>query len=586
MKAVRHSSLWCLVLPVFLLCSLIVAACDDPGEIPKNKGDRWCCNCNCCEQVGAECVPVEVGLYPVPNDECARPSCWPPGCDDTESGIPPVEICEYNCRLASNNPAATVCEDGAEPSHLCIGGCNSEVFLIAYDKSHFIDWSRSTAYVSVNGGLDRTVWGYVGTAGGDCPGQTCDFYISYMNLMIEGFNINGDQVRDPTAVLKSSVATQVDGNGNFTLPEGSTDMWVRFTYNGEIGGDTISLPPGFSGTYDSAEAKLSLEGNFSIGDLSVRLRLYTTPQNLPPVAVAKAPSVIECESPNGALVFLDGSDSYDPDPYDYLKSVMWIENFRSDRPSKILAETEKDYILFPLGSHEVSLWVRDSNGAEDVETIHIDVVDTTPPEIDSVTVSPDCLWPPNHKYVKLDLGEEIDVGMTDKCDPSPYAVIVGATSSEPDNGLGDGDTVNDVSAGTSAVCLRSERSGTGEGRTYSINLGVADASGNRADASVEVSVPHDQHGHKKCRKIPNNKFLEELDPLCISENYESTGNKAYSRFINDSEVPQGSGCGTVSKKANPNLAIFLLPFLIVAALFMRARKTSKSSSSSSQGGKQ
>ena len=47
--------------------------------------------------------------------------------------------------------------------------------------------------------------------------------------------------------------------------------------------------------------------------------------------------------------------------------------------------------------------------------------------------------------------------------------LVSVTSNEPDNGLGDGDTANDiVIVDDLTVKLRAERSGTGNGRIYTL----------------------------------------------------------------------------------------------------------------------
>jgi len=64
---------------------------------------------------------------------------------------------------------------------------------------------------------------------------------------------------------------------------------------------------------------------------------------------------------------------------------------------------------------------------------------------------------------------------------------------------GDGNTSPDwlnADFGTPDVAfqLRSERSGTGEGRVYTVNYVATDCSGNTTLASVEVRVPHDHSG--------------------------------------------------------------------------------------------
>jgi uncharacterized protein len=71
--------------------------------------------------------------------------------------------------------------------------------------------------------------------------------------------------------------------------------------------------------------------------------------------------------------------------------------------------------------------------------------------------------------------------------------IVGAASSEPDNGLGDGDTANDVViTGPLTLQLRAERAGGGNGKTYTITVRCTDAAGNAASGMTIVLVPKSQ----------------------------------------------------------------------------------------------
>jgi hypothetical protein len=96
------------------------------------------------------------------------------------------------------------------------------------------------------------------------------------------------------------------------------------------------------------------------------------------------------------------------------------------------------------------------------------------------------LWPANHKYVNV----TATVVASDNFDPNPVLELVSITSNEPDNGLGDGDTANDiVIVDGFHFKLRAERSGQGEGRIYTITYKVTDACGNETIAVVTVSVP-------------------------------------------------------------------------------------------------
>ena len=122
--------------------------------------------------------------------------------------------------------------------------------------------------------------------------------------------------------------------------------------------------------------------------------------------------------------------------------------------------------------------------------------DTTPPTI-TVSVNPGTLWPPNHKMVPI----AVMVIVQDDTDPNPSWKLVSITMDEGeetntfeptyDDTQGDGNTINDIQVDSAGnISLRAERSGKGDGRTYTIVYSTTDASGNTATASVTVTVPH------------------------------------------------------------------------------------------------
>jgi len=125
--------------------------------------------------------------------------------------------------------------------------------------------------------------------------------------------------------------------------------------------------------------------------------------------------------------------------------------------------------------------------SSDHDPVVVGICETTAPAVE-VTASPDSLWPPNHKYA--DVTTTVDV--TD-ADPNATVTLLSVTSNEPDDGLGDGDTPNDiVIVDDFTFQLRAERSGTGEGRVYTITYEVTDACGNSTIASATVTVPISQ----------------------------------------------------------------------------------------------
>ncbi len=115
------------------------------------------------------------------------------------------------------------------------------------------------------------------------------------------------------------------------------------------------------------------------------------------------------------------------------------------------------------------------------------VCDEIAPSFDTLTVNPDVLWPPNHKYVDI----EATVTVNDNLDPNSVIRLLSVTSNEPDNAEGpaDGNTTDDIIIDDYHFQLRAERSDNGTGRTYTITYVVTDACGNSTTQSATVTVP-------------------------------------------------------------------------------------------------
>ena len=146
-----------------------------------------------------------------------------------------------------------------------------------------------------------------------------------------------------------------------------------------------------------------------------------------------------------------------------------------------------------LGTHVITLWVSDGVNLPVTSDVSVQIIDTTPPVLAPVS-DRTILWPPNHQMVNV----TILVHATDNthCPVRLEAVV---TSNEPQVGLGDGDigpdwtepTIDQVK-GMIRLQLRSERSGGGKGRIYTITITGTDTSGNKSQAKVEITVPHDK----------------------------------------------------------------------------------------------
>lgn len=113
----------------------------------------------------------------------------------------------------------------------------------------------------------------------------------------------------------------------------------------------------------------------------------------------------------------------------------------------------------------------------------IEVVDTKPPVITSLTVSPSTLWAPNGKMVPV----EVITTAVDACDAEPVCSISSIVSNEPDKRGADIEITGD-----STARLKSRRLGKGDDRIYSISVECRDARGNSTSGTTFVTVPHDQ----------------------------------------------------------------------------------------------
>ena len=210
-------------------------------------------------------------------------------------------------------------------------------------------------------------------------------------------------------------------------------------------------------------------------------------RNRPPVADAGDDQTIECADPAGTPVRLDGSGSSDPDGD--LLSYTW-----TDAGGTIVGTDATPLVTLPPGAQTLTLIVEDLLGQTDTDEVTVTIEDTSVPVI-SVIDPPQQLWPPVHTYHSI-LLDGLNLQADDTCDGNLAAdvIITSATSDEPEDTTGDGMTLDDmvIAGDCRAVELRAERQGGGNGRVYTIDLAVADASGNVGVTTYEVHVPHDE----------------------------------------------------------------------------------------------
>ena len=269
------------------------------------------------------------------------------------------------------------------------------------------------------------------------------------------------------------INSQLDNSSTFTkIPSTNTD-------NIYIGNDTDGNNEYFYGKIDDI-----FIFNRALNENEI-LDLFNDGKNELPIASAGPDQTVEANQPNAANVQLNGSDSTDPDgdPLTYI----WRKN------GEIIAgPTGNDIsnVVLSLGMHNIELTVDDGNGGTDIDSVNIEIVDTTPPEL-SVELDPTLLWPPNHKMKTI----TATVSVNDICDPNPTWIFLSIESNEPEEGPGK-KNYPDIEGAAIGIAdtefkLRAERLGNENGRIYTVTYQVTDASGNVNTAEATVVVPHD-----------------------------------------------------------------------------------------------
>jgi uncharacterized lipoprotein YddW (UPF0748 family) len=165
---------------------------------------------------------------------------------------------------------------------------------------------------------------------------------------------------------------------------------------------------------------------------------------------------------------------------DAVSSVASITGVRSD--GKPLTDP------YPVGVTTITWTATDAAGNTADASQTITVNDVEAPVISGASVDKPTVEQNNHKMTDV----VVSYTVKDNVDPEPLIVTsLSVESNEPENGLGDGDTGPDWEiVDAHHVRLRAERSGTGDGRIYTITITAVDSKGNRSSTTVTVTVPH------------------------------------------------------------------------------------------------
>ncbi len=329
----------------------------------------------------------------------------------------------------------------------------------------------SGAAVSYSASASDLVDGSVAVSGSPASGST--FAIGSTSVALSATDSRGNAssasftvtVQDTTAPVLSVPASQVleatsAAGASATFAASATDaVGVTSLSYSSASGSTFPI-----GTTTVVVTAQDAAGNATSGSFTVTVQDTTAPALTVP-----ANQVLEATSAAGAVA------SFTPSASD----IVGVTSLTTSAASGC---------TFPIGTTTVVVTAQDAAGNTTSGSFTVTVRDTTAPVIASLSNTAPTLWPPNHKMVNV----TVNAGVTDAVGVTSLK-IVSVTSSEPDNGLGDGDTAGDIKVtGNLTLQLRAERSGNGNGRTYTITVEARDAAGNATTRTTTAFVPKSQ----------------------------------------------------------------------------------------------
>jgi MYXO-CTERM domain-containing protein len=465
--------------------------------------------------------------------------------------------------------------------------------------------SDGTADILI-GGRNATVpvHGRVALVDGYCPGASCRVGLDFA-LRADGFVVGDGITNDhfeAISVAGSSVpgGAAMDGFGQATFLNGEVFVTARATGIRTIAGieagretDALYFPntTPVELSVDWASGTFRIRGDFDVPAedphsapaVSVRLDARGVIENVPPVAVATGPVNLECSGSSGAVVDLDASGSSDADGN--LIAFVWRRG--TDGSGAVIGTQAIVATTQTVGTQTYLVTAIDTLTQLSTATVDVSVRDTTGPVFTAIEPSAACIWPPDHRYVRFELGADLVATATDTCSGPASVRVVGVTSDQPDDATdgGDGATTNDVLFGPRGFCVRSERLGAGPaGRTYTVRLAATDAHGNETIRDVTVLVPHDQGDH--CPTLDPIRFVADADAATAcdfaallpvsSAPIPMAGSGSSVRAdagLADGGRPTGSGTGcSVSSRAAGPVPAFAWAALLGLAWLRRRRQ--------------
>jgi len=335
----------------------------------------------------------------------------------------------------------------------------------------------------------------------NCSAGVCDITFWSVITEVADFQLAGRSFSNVLVESSHPFTGRIDlASSLFVVPAGAMTFYSYFVYNGTLNSmdmNNAEALVGFASPSDNAFRFVgTVSGEIDKTTVTVNITLDGTYENKgPPDAVVTPQSqTVECTSPEGATIQLDATGSTDPDG-DALR-FFWYES--NDQ----IAVGATPSVDLSIGAHDITLTALDGFAESRASTL-VTVIDSTGPSI--TAEAPTCMWPPNHKMVRLAIGSEIIASSLDTCDGAPGSVYISDVSTDDPTASPD-----DIAFGAAAVCLRAERPNNAA-RTYTITLSSVDVTGNVGSTDVVIQVPASNVG--KC-STDKRLVRTDDDPAC------------------------------------------------------------------------
>lgn len=335
-------------------------------------------------------------------------------------------------------------------------------------------------------------------------GSDCYTHVFYDNIRVEIEDLNEPPVanagenktiisEDQSTTILTGTATDPNGNDlEYRWLENSSVLldWTPVGASGEANLDLNTIQKVTMG-----EHTLTLEVRDNLVIISDDMIL--TVDNSAPHVQATGAGVYEIFSD---VMFGGNVSDYDGDNLSYEWS--WDgnslfsgiqETIIGGDPVNLPVHIKND---LGLGLHTLTLKAEDDFNVSLSSDIIVEIVDTTVPTIAPI-VNKSILWPPNHQMVDIEV-----VANANDNSGGPITLSATVVSNEPIDGTGDGDMAPDWTEpliqenGIISLQLRSERSGSGNCRIYTLSITATDDSDNFSTVDVDISVPHNNSKKK------------------------------------------------------------------------------------------